>query len=170
MIAPSVKAAVALACLYLLLTGSAEAANLAAAALIGAIVAILLRPSGGGWSLRRLPGILWAAVLYAGIVLWDVITSGTKVARILMRRRLALRPGIVAIPSGCRSETGQALSAHAITIAPGEMVIAIDEEGVMYTHCLDADEAQAHAFAQQERRRRFLARILPEMGRRGTEA
>lgn len=165
MIAPSVKAAIALAGLYLLLTGNAEGANLVAAAVIGAIIAILLRPSGGGWSLRRLPVILWAAAVYAWIVLWDVVFSGTKVARIVLRRRLALRPGIVAIPSGCRSELGQAISAHAITIAPGEMVIAIDEEGVMYTHCLDAEEA-AGAVAQQEKRRKLLARVLPEMGRR----
>ncbi|MCK7481749.1 MAG: Na+/H+ antiporter subunit E [Candidatus Moduliflexus flocculans] len=32
--------------------------------------------------------------------------------------------------------------AHAITLSPGEMVVAIDDEGVMYTHCLNVDDSE----------------------------
>ena len=34
-----------------------------------------------------------------------------------------------------------ALSAHAVSLTPGELVVEIDDEGVMYTHCLDASRA-----------------------------
>jgi len=75
--------------------------------------------------------------------------------------RLPVRPGVIAIPSGTESEWATALSAHAITLSPGAMVMEIGEDGVMYTHTLDADNADESTAELQRLRRNLLERILP---------
>jgi multicomponent Na+:H+ antiporter subunit E len=79
----------------------------------------------------------------------------------VLNPRLPLRQGIIAIPSGCQSELGTALSAHAITLTPGEMVVEIDADGVMYTHALDVSAAETAVLDAQTQRRDLLAKIFP---------
>jgi multicomponent Na+:H+ antiporter subunit E len=74
--------------------------------------------------------------------------------------KLPIRPGIIAIDSGCSSELGAALSAHALSITPGELVIGIDDEGVMYTHCLDATHSAEYTAQAQAMRRDLLSKIF----------
>jgi multicomponent Na+:H+ antiporter subunit E len=82
------------------------------------------------------------------------------VARVVLTPGVSLRQGIIAIPAETSSDLGRALSAHAITVTPGEMVVEMDEEGTMYTHCLDATAAAETAVAHQRQRRAMLERIL----------
>jgi multicomponent Na+:H+ antiporter subunit E len=65
------------------------------------------------------------------------------------------------IPSGCDSELATALSAHAITLAPGEMVVEIGEGGIMYTHTLDVTQAAEYVAEAQQLRRELLRKIFP---------
>jgi multicomponent Na+:H+ antiporter subunit E len=104
----------------------------------------LIRPRRFSIDWHRLPSSVSALVLYLVILVYDVIASGIQVARIVLDPALPIKPGIVAIPSQCDSEMGTALSAHAITLAPGEMVVEIDERGVMYTSCLDAANSEKY--------------------------
>ena len=71
-----------------------------------------------------------------------MLSGGLFVARIILRRELQIDPGIIAVPSGCDSELASALSAHAISLSPGELVVEIDELGVMYTHALDITRSE----------------------------
>ena len=82
------------------------------------------------------------------------------VARIVLDPKLPIQPGIVAIHSGCKSELATALSAHAISITPGELVLGIDDKGVLYTHCLDATHAAQYATEAQALRRNLLSKIF----------
>lgn len=152
--------AVLLAGVYLALTANAQPANLVVGALIGLGAAALVRPTAERMNPRRLPGALWALARYLVILAVDIFQCGIDVARIVLDPRLPIRPGIVAIPSQMHSELGTALSAHAITITPGEMVIEIGPDGVMYTHCLDAAKSAAAAAAGQARRKALLERIF----------
>ncbi|MCA9970353.1 MAG: Na+/H+ antiporter subunit E, partial [Anaerolineales bacterium] len=146
--------------LYWLLTGNFEAANLVVGLLLGLGAAALIRPSRRPVAWRRLPGALLAGVQYVVILLVDLARSGVQVTRIVLSPALPIRPGIVAIPSGCESELATALSAHAITVTPGEMVVEIGEDGVMYTHCLDAAAAAQQLGEAQAMRRKLLQRIF----------
>lgn len=146
---------------YLALTGNAEPANL----VVGALVAVgisLLRPNMNlplvNW--RRLPQFLGAGIRYLFVVAGDVIRGGISTARIVLDPNLPINPGIIAIPSGTRSELGTALSAHFISLSPGEMVVAIDEEGVMYTHCLNVDGSEKMAADAQNLRKNLLSRMF----------
>ena len=146
---------------YLALTGNAEPANL----VVGALVAVgisLLRPKMNLplISPKRLPQFLWAGIRYIFVLAWDVIRGGISTARIVLDPNLPLNPGIIAIPSGTQSELGTALSAHAITLSPGEMVVAIDDEGMMYTHCLNVDDSEEMVANAQKLRKNLLSRMF----------
>ncbi len=146
--------------IYLALTGNLQLSNVALGSLVAVAATLLLPIQSERFELRRLPVAAWAALRYVVILFADVIKSGVSVARIVLDPALPIRPGIVAIPSGCDSELATALSAHALSITPGELVIGIDGEGVMYTHCLDATHAAEYAAAAQALRRDLLRKIF----------
>jgi multicomponent Na+:H+ antiporter subunit E len=146
---------------YLALTANLEWSNLILGLLIAAGLTRLLRPPRGSFELRRLPVALLALGRYLFIVAWDAIKSGLVAARLVLDPALPVKPGIVAIPSGCDSELATALSAHAITLAPGEMVVEIGEGGVMYTHTLDATQATDYVAEAQSLRSDLLRKIFP---------
>ncbi len=146
--------------IYLALTGNLQASNIVLGALVAGAATLLLRPQPGRTDLRRLPVAAWAMIRYIAILASDVVRSGVGVARIVLDPKLPIRPGIVAIESGCQSELATALSAHALTITPGEMVIGIAADGVMYTHCLDATHSAEYAAEAQAMRRDLLSKIF----------
>jgi multicomponent Na+:H+ antiporter subunit E len=146
--------------LYLVMTTNLEFSNVITGAVIATGITLLLRPTARSFDIRRWPGALWAAAQYIVILIIDVIKSGVTVARIVLTPSLPINPGIVAIPSLCESELATALSAHAISITPGEVVIELDDQGVMYTHCLDATLADEYLEEAQRLRRELLQKIF----------
>ena len=97
---------------------------------------------------------------YLAILAYDLIKSGIVVARLVLTPKMHLRQGIVAITAECDSELSTALSAHAITLTPGELVVEMDDEGVMYTHFLDVTEADKYMAEAQELRKDLLEKIF----------
>jgi multicomponent Na+:H+ antiporter subunit E len=124
----------------------------------GIVKLIRPRPLPADW--RRLPLSVFALMRYLVKLVYDVVASGIQVARIVMDPALPIKPGIVSIPSECESEMGTALSAHAITLAPGEMVVEIDEKGVMYTSCLDTTNSEKYVEDAQKIRKDLLQKIF----------
>jgi multicomponent Na+:H+ antiporter subunit E len=146
---------------YLALTGNLAPANLVVGALVSLGISALLPKAGlPPFSFQRLPGFLWATLRYLFIVASDVVKGGIATARIVLDPNLPLNSGIIAIPSGSRSELGTALSAHAITLSPGEMVVAIDDQGVMYTHCLNVADSETMVADAQTLRKNLLSRMF----------
>jgi len=146
--------------MYLALTANLEASNLVLGLLIAGGLTLLMQPRRGRFNLRRLPRAVLAVGQYALIVVYDAIKSGLAMARIILGPALPIKPGIIAIPSGCSSELATALSAHSITLAPGEMVIEISEDGVMYTHTMDVTHAAEYVADAQRLRRELLGDIF----------
>jgi multicomponent Na+:H+ antiporter subunit E len=146
--------------LYLALTSNLEPGNLVIGLMLATALTLLLRPQPARLDWRRAPMALLALGRYAAVVIRDAWRSGIGVARILINPELPIAPGIIAVPSGCTSELATALSAHAITLAPGEMVIAIDRDGVMYTHALDTAHSAEFIAQTQALRRHLLSKIF----------
>jgi multicomponent Na+:H+ antiporter subunit E len=143
---------------YLILSGNVTAPNLVVGGLVSLGVSTLLpgrKDAGFDW--KRSPVFVWAMFRYVFIVLWGVIKGGITTARIVLSPDMPLKIGIIAIPSGSKSELGTALSAHAITLSPGELVVKMDDEGVMYTHCLDVDKSEVYVAEAQSLRRNLLS-------------
>ena len=145
---------------YLALTMSLAINNIIVGLLIGIGVALFTKPERTHVPLSRLPRGIYTFFVYTALLILDVIRSGINVARIVLDPKLPIRPGVVAIKSGSKTELGTALSAHAITITPGEMVIEIGDDGTMYTHCLDVVSSGAGADAAQAKRREMLEKIF----------
>lgn len=145
---------------YLALTSNLQLSNIVVGVLVAGLVIALLRPEPRKLDPRSLVGSVLALLRYTLILVYDVIVSGIQVARVVLSRDMPLRTGIIAIPSNCSSEMGRALSAHSITLTPGELVVEIDSEGVMYTHCLDATHAAEVVEEAQEMRRQTLDKIF----------
>ncbi|PJF47460.1 MAG: hypothetical protein D6709_02925 [Chloroflexi bacterium] len=146
--------------IYLAVTANFELANLVVGLLIGWVIAAILKPASQSLSLRRLPAALFNLAKYTAWLAVDIIRNGIRVARIVLDPKLPIRPGIIAIPAGMKSELGVALSAHAITVTPGEQVVEIGDDGVMYVHCLDVVTSAAGAEEAQRKRRAMLQRIF----------
>ena len=146
---------------YLALTSNLQPSNLVVGLIIAAGLTWLLHPEPRRVDARRLPAALWATLRYAVVVVIDVVKGGLQVARITLDPRLPIQPGIIAIPSGANSELATALSADAITLSPGEMVVEIGRDGVMYTHTLECGKAVAYVEEAQRQREKMLSKILP---------
>ena len=147
---------------YLALTSNLELSNLVVGLLIALGLTALLHPEPRRISLRQMPAAIWAGLRYLLVVGKDVVAGGLQVARWTLDPKLPIHPGIIAIPSGTESELATALSAHAITLSPGAMVIEIGEHGMMYTHTLDATHPDEAIVEIQRLRRDLLERIFPE--------
>jgi multicomponent Na+:H+ antiporter subunit E len=150
----------AVAAAYLALTGNLAFNNILVGLLIASIIAVLLRPTRSPVALRRMPGVLWALLRYAGLLAYDIVRSGVGVARLVLDPQMPIKPGILAVPSECETELGLALSSHAFSVTPGELVVGVDQEGTLYVHCLDASHAQETIREAQALRRSLLSRIL----------
>lgn len=148
---------------YLALTENLELSNLVLGLLVAAGLTRLMQPPRAEFALRRLPRAVVAIGRYLSVVILDVVRSGIGAARIVLDPALPIKPGIITIPSGIDSELATALSAHAITLAPGEMVVEIGDDGTMYTHALDATRAAEYVADAQEMRRALLREIFPQV-------
>jgi multicomponent Na+:H+ antiporter subunit E len=146
---------------YLALTSDLSFSNLVLGVLIASSVSYLLHPQEREFNPKRLPAAVLAMIQYIAILAVDVGKNGLQVARIVLTPSLPIEPGIIAIPSLCETEAGTALSAHAITVSPGELVVEISEDGTMYTHCLDATNSDAKATEAQRLRVNLLQKIFP---------
>jgi multicomponent Na+:H+ antiporter subunit E len=155
-----VRTMILLLLVYLALTASLELSNIVLGMLVATLAAVLLRPARQPSSLRQLPTALLALAKYIVVMLWELIVSGLQVAHIVLSPSLPIKPGIIAIPSGSDSELATALSAHSITVTPGELVVEISDDGVMYTHVLDVTMSEAARLNAQEQRRNLLSKIL----------
>lgn len=147
------------AAIYLMLKQSLAWNNVVTAVAVGALAAALTRPRGRGLPLRRLPAAILALAIYVPRLILDIVKCGITVARFILDPQLPIRPGIVAVKSGS-NDVVTALSAHAITITPGEQVLEIGDDGTMYTHCLDAVSSGAGADDAQTARRELLEKIF----------
>jgi multisubunit Na+/H+ antiporter MnhE subunit len=151
----------ALAIAWVMITGTATLEALLVGLLVGGGLA-LLAPDPKPLTLRRLPDQLLAFALYLLALLRDIIFSGIDVARRVLSPDMKLKPGIITVSTQDeqRSPTVLALSANYVTLTPGELVVDVAEDHLMYVHCLNIDESAAVAEQAQAARLRLLKRIL----------
>ena len=157
----NLRAVLLLTAVYLALTANLQLSNIIAGLLLSVLILLLLRPAAHAVNWHLLPSTTWALLRYVAVLSYDLIISGIQVARIVLDPALPIEQGNIAIPTSCESETAQALSAHAITLTPGEMVVEMADDGTMYTHVLDATHAQETMADAQQMREQMLNKIMP---------
>lgn len=117
--------------------------------------------------LRKIPSQLIALVWYIIRLSIDVILSGIDVAKRVIQPSLPISPGIhtISTQDPKNNDLVSALSAHSITITPGELVIdyETDENGqtLMLVHCLDKEQSNIEKLnTDQTNRLKLIRQIL----------
>ena len=112
--------------------------------------------------LRGLPRRLLGVIPYAVAVLLDVIRGTWEVTLVSLRLRPLRRPGIVAVPMGARSETGVAVTALAMTLSPGSVLVDIDwDRRILFFHFLDASDPDSLRQQQERMYDRWQRHVFP---------
>jgi multicomponent Na+:H+ antiporter subunit E len=111
---------------------------------------------------RKLPGqMIWLGI-YTLYVARDTVLSGIDVTLRVLNPKLPINPGHVRVHTLVDNEIISAMSAYAITITPGEMVV--DYEGkkkdIMVVHSLNVDKTEQQAARQQRLRLHMLKKVL----------
>lgn len=120
-------------------------------------------PSRVKWG--RLPLQFVWLVIYIVRLAWEIMLSSFDVARRVLDPNLPINTGEVVVP--LHDDENRiaiaALSAHAITVTPGEMTVdfkTIDGETYMVVHTLDVDATSKNGEREQIKRSTLLQRIM----------
>lgn len=156
-----------LAGIYALTLGSAKALDLLIGVVLAAGVVVLLRrtlPAGGerragaGAIVRRLAHAPRLLVHIA----WTIVVGTWDVSLVVLGLRPLGTAGIVELPVDDRSEAGAVVSALALTLSPGELLIDFDwEREVALVHVLDARDPDALRRRWQEDYERRQREVVP---------
>lgn len=154
--------ALVLTFIWMMLTSQVNIQGFAVGFFISLLIQLLFRPGAGRLDIRRLPGQILALLVYLGLLYRDIFLSSLDIARRILSPKMKLNPGVLAVPVQDPGKAAliTALSAHAMSLTPGELVIEIEGDSTLYVHALDIDAAVAHAYEAQTKRLRLLNRII----------
>lgn len=132
---------VLLALAWALVTGSFTLLNLTFGFLVGLLALVLIRDLVGPvtW-VRRVRLALALAVLF----LKELVKSAWRVACLVLRPKLDLKPGIIAVPLTVTEDFEITLLANLVTLTPGTLSVDVSEDRrILYVHCLDVPDTEA---------------------------
>ena len=142
---------------YVTLTSNLQPNNILFGVMIALLVALLVRPQVRSRSVSQSAHSVVAGLRYIGILIVDLVVSGIEMAQLVLSPTMPIKTGLVSIPT----DLGAALSAHAVSLTPGELVVEMDAEHNLYSHALDTVKAAEHVVDSQETRRNLLDQIFP---------
>jgi len=77
-------------------------------------------------------------IRFAGYFLWQMFLSNLRVAQEVLRPRLSITPGVVAVPLTVTTDLEITLLACLITLTPGTLSLDVsDDRSTLYVHALD---------------------------------
>ena len=89
--------------------------------------------------LRRIPQLL----RYFAVLIVEILKANIMVAKIVLKPKLDLKPGIIAVPLRTKTDVGITAIANTITLTPGTLTMDISDDGtVAYVHAIDATDPQ----------------------------
>jgi multicomponent Na+:H+ antiporter subunit E len=96
-------------------------------------------------------------VAFVPWLMWQVVISNLRVARLVLSRRMSFRPAFISQAPGVRGSRALTLLGTSTTLTPGTLTIDIGRDE-FFIHALDAKSAQD---AQQGLIARRVARVFP---------
>lgn len=111
---------------------------------------------------KKFPSQLLWLCIYTLYVARDTVLSGIDVTLRVLNPKLPINPGLVEVDTLTDNEIISAMSAYAITITPGEMVIDYEGEkkNIMLVHTINVDDTSKQAAQQQRTRLEMLKKVL----------
>jgi len=127
--------------IYLLLTASVGLEEI----LFGVGVAIISSLLVGRFLPIRLgalnPVRIVKAIAYLPYFLWKMLEANLKLALIVIRPSLPIRPSIVQGTTSLSSGEGKLFLTSSITLTPGTLTVDVDDQNV-FVHCVTAGEKE----------------------------
>ena len=120
---------------------------------------------GKGRNLTMVNPVKWVMFLIytVGPFFFAMAKANIDVAYRVITRRI--RPGIVRIPSGCKTDLGRTVLANSITLTPGTLTVDIDDhKGDLFVHWINVKETRS-----REEKVRNVCGSFPDWARRLTE-
>lgn len=159
-------ATVMLVAVYLLALGSSDPLDAAQGLVVAVVLVTALRrwvfASGPRTRSPALPARVAFFPVFAAVVLREVLLGTAQVAAVVLGVRRLLHPGIVALPIGERTDLGVAVTAHALTLSPGEALVDVDREGGrLFIHVIDASDPEGIRDRHERLYRRYQRRVFP---------
>ena len=145
---------------YLALSTNVSAYNTLFGAVVAAAILKMIPARARAVQARDVPKGFMALVLYLGLMVKNTVMGGLQVSGMVLSPRLNLKSGVVAVDPDCDHELGQALSAHAISLSPGELLIETGEDGTMYIHSLNVAQTEKVTRVEQKYRQSLLKLIF----------
>lgn len=129
---------VLLAFIWALANGQISLVSLLIGFVLGYGVLWFAQPlTGPSFYFQRMP----AALRFMGFFLWQLLLSNLRVAYDVITPQLYMRPGIVAVPLGAKTDLEITLLANLITLTPGTLSLDVSEDrSVLYVHAMFADD------------------------------
>jgi len=101
-----------------------------------------------------------AAIVLAGIFLWDLVAASIDVARLVLAPRVRTRPAIVMVPVAVRRPWAVALFAYFTSLTPGSTCIHVSEDRTrLYVHVLDTADPAASVARFKRHFERWIAEL-----------
>lgn len=121
---------------------------------------------GDSFRLRNAPLQIYSLIAYVLFLAYEVLVSGVKVALVVLAPDLKISPGTTELSTfdESQNELISAVSAHGITITPGELVVDFKEGGgegaTMIVHSLNSDFSAQRLEHDQRLRLKRIKGIL----------
>ncbi len=149
--------------LWLLLTWSIQPAEIIAGVVVSVIVVALVGDIffKDSWRILNPVRILWA-ILYIPYLLWFIILANLDVAYRVINPAMPIRPGIVKIKTGLKTDVAKTFLANSITLTPGTMTVDIvgDELFIHWINVQHDNDPEQQGKAIAAKFERFLRRIF----------
>jgi len=82
----------------------------------------------------------------------EIFKSNIDVTKMILRKDLAIKPILKAIPSTQKTEIGRVIYANSITLTPGTVAINIAKDGDVIVHALHKESIEALERGEMSRR------------------
>jgi len=158
--------AIPLAIGWTIYTAQPNIGNIVLGYLFSFIVLSGIGVSGETFNLKNIPRQVLTIIAYVIFLAYEVLIAGVTVARIALSPTLPINPGLTKVNTQDETENPvvSAISAHGITITPGELVVDYEEtteDGVlMIVHSLQLDKSKPNLDSDQTRRLKSIKGIL----------
>ena len=158
--------ALPLACGWTIYTAQPTLGNFFLGYLFSVVVVLATGLRGDSLRLRNAPKQFYNLAAYVLFLAFEVFIAGVKVARVVLTPGMPIKPGFTDLKTNDKSknELISAISAHGITITPGELVVDFKETSddgvVMIVHSLNVDVSAKSLERDQKTRLKRIRGIL----------
>jgi multicomponent Na+:H+ antiporter subunit E len=108
--------------------------------------------------------LVWRAIPYWAWLLVEIFKANIDVARAIVRPRMPIRPTVLRLKAGQKSDLGRVIYANSITLTPGTVTLAVEGETIE-VHALTPGAAEGLLKGDMNRRAMIMEGLADEAGK-----